>query len=805
MRDPNSGDRTNTHFALKPGTMVAHYRLVEKVGAGGMGEVHLADDTKLQRQVALKFLPATLAYDQEAKTRFTREAQAAAALNHPNIIHVYEVGQFHGRPYFAMEYVSGDPLHRFAHDDPLSVEKVVEMMIQLCEGLAEAHSHGVVHRDIKADNIVVDKKGRPRILDFGLATVTGDVKLTKTGSTLGTVAYMSPEQVSGKQVDQRSDLFSLGVVLYELLTGRTPFKRDSEAATLQAIVNDEPQPLTRYRSDIPEPLCKVVDKLLSKETDFRYQTADGVLPDLRALKAGSSGRTTSVVLPRKRSPLPLIGLIGAVAALVVAVVFWQSWETNAPLDTVPMIAVLPFENLGAPDDEYFADGMTDEVTSRLNTIKGLGVISRTSAIQYKSSDKNLTEIGRELNVGYILAGTVRWSKVGDQVSEDRQMWADTYDRELMKVFQVQADIARQIVGQLGITLVETDHTELASQPTDNPEAYAHYLKGVSVTREPDLWRLENNAAIAQFDSALALDPDFALAYAYKSIAHSWAAFGFLWWQKDTTDHRAMSLASAQKALELQPQLSMGYLAMGTYHNLVERDYDRALEEFSKARSEIHSDAQLIASIALVEWRQGKFGDAQANYRRAVELDPLTAENQYSLAICLSFTNEFDEALEIMDRAIALEPDLAQYYSRKIGLLIDGYGDLEGAKAVLEEAAKHVDVLDVLAEEFLQYGLTEVSTDSLLSSFSGPFRDSVPPGMYYGAVAGAYRAAGQTELMIEYCDSTRIAIEATLPYVTDEHGIYEGLGLAYACLGEAEKAIEAGLKAKEIMSVDDCHW
>jgi len=782
-----------------------------------MGEVYLADDTKLQRQVALKFLPSALANDEEAKSRFMREAQSAAVLNHPNIIHIYEVGQFHDRPYFAMEYVPGDTLHRFAHDDPQSVEEVVEMMLQLCEGLAEAHSHGVVHRDIKADNIVVDKKGRPRILDFGLATVAGDAKLTKTGSTIGTIAYMSPEQVAGKQIDQRSDLFSLGVVLYEMLAGRTPFKRDSEAATLQAIVNDEPQPLERYRSGLPEDLCKIVDKLLSKDPDLRYQSAEGVLPDLRPLRAGSSTKSTPVVLPRKRSPLPLIGLIGVLAVLVVAVIFWKPWETETPVDTVPMIAVLPFENLGAPDDEYFADGMADEVTSRLATIEGLGVISSISAIKYKDSDKSLTEIGQELNVGYILAGTVRWSKVSGQakvritpqlirVADDRQMWAEIYDRELMEVFAVQADIAMQIVQQLGLTLVETDRTGLASQPTDNPEAYAHYLKGVSMTRDPDIGSIRgSNPAIAQFDSALALDPDFALAHAYKSIAHSWEAFGFLWWQKDTTDHRAMSLTSAQKALELQPQLSMGYLAMGTYHNLVGRDYDRALEEFSKARSEIHSDAQLISSIALVEWRQGRFGDAQANYRRAVELDPLTAENQFSLAICLSFTNEFDEALLIMDRAIALEPDQAMYYTRKIGLLIDGYGDLEGAKAVLEEAAKHVDVLEVLAVEFLQYGLTEISNDSLLNSLSGPFRDSVPPGMYYGAVAQAYRTAGQTELMIEYCDSTRIALEAILSYVTNEHGVYEVLGMAYACLGEADRAIEAGLKAKEMMSVDDCHW
>jgi len=816
MQESDSDNKTSTHLALRPGVMVSHYRLIEKVGAGGMGEVYLADDTKLQRKVALKFLPATLADDDEAKLRFTRESQAAAALNHPNIIHIYEVGQMHDRPYFAMEYVPGESLHHFAHDDPQSVDRVVDLMIQLCEGLAEAHSQGVVHRDIKAANIVVDRKGRPRILDFGLATVAGDAKLTRTGSTLGTVAYMSPEQVSGKPVDQRSDLFSLGVVLYELLAGRTPFKRDSEAATLQAIVNDEPQPLTRYRSDVPEPLCKIVEKLLYKNPDLRYQTADGVLPDLRALRAGVSGQSVVMAPPRRKARIGLLSAVGAVVVLAVALGLWRPWQRPESSDKVPMIAVLPFENLGAPDDEYFADGMTDEITSRLAAIQGLGVISRTSAIQYKNTKKSLTEIGDELGANYILEGTVRWSKVGDQprvritpqlirVADDRHLWANNYERKLMEVFEVQADIAEQIVDQLGLTLVEKDRAEPSGKPTDNPEAYAHYLKGVSAIKDPDVTTPVALAAIAQFDSALALDPNFALAYAYKAIAHSWAFFNFNGWQRDSLDHRNMAQRAAEKALELDRQLSLGHLALGTYYNLVERDYDRALEELYKARSEIHSDAQLISAIALVQWRQGRFAEAQANFRRVVELDPLVASNHRNLAACLSFTEDFDEALDVIDRAIALKPDRPGYYAARMWYLIDGWGDTASVRRVFNEASEHVNPVEILGDGFVDYHLADISADSIVSYYNTVYRDSLPPAELYGLAARVYKEEGQTDIATQYCDSARMSIEKVLPLAPDDYGLHAGLGLSLACLGEADRAIEEGLKAKELMSVDDCHW
>lgn len=374
---PTVGDdqeRTRTFTVLTTGMTAGHYRLEGVVGAGGMGEVYRAEDLRLHRRVALKFLPTQLTDDNDSKSRFTREAQAVASLNHPNIITVYEVGDFEGRPFMAMELVEGRSLHQFTQSEQLSIDRIIDIASQMAQGLEHAHKAGVVHRDIKTANVLVDKDWRARILDFGLATVQGSDRITKAGATVGTVAYMSPEQVRGLDVDYRTDLFSLGVVIYELLTGRTPFKHENEAATLHAIVNQLPEPLSRYRSQVPDDFQRIVDKLLQKEPSLRYQTAADLQADLRRLATGHSSSGGSVSASARQ-----------------------------------MIAVLPFDNMGTSEQDYFVDGITDEIASRLARIAELGVISHASAQQYKKTDKRPRDIGRELGVGYILQGTVRWT------------------------------------------------------------------------------------------------------------------------------------------------------------------------------------------------------------------------------------------------------------------------------------------------------------------------------------------------------------------------------------------------------------
>jgi serine/threonine protein kinase len=308
--------------------MVSHYRIIEKIGAGGMGEVYLAVDTKLNRQVALKFLPTNQADDSDTRTRFTREAQSVAKLNHPNIITVYEVGEFSGRPFFAMEYVTGKSLSHYCRNGKLSLAEIIALAIQVCDGLSKAHQIGIVHRDIKPANVVIDSDSRAKILDFGLAAVQGAETITKTGSTLGTIAYMSPEQAQGKELDQRSDLFSFGVVLYELITGQSLFKRENDPATLHAIVNDTPEPLARYRSNVPEELQRIVSKLLERDPGLRYQTAPDVVADLKQLSASSMSQKSSPVQANRLRTWGLTAVIGVVVLISTVTLLWRSNKVN---------------------------------------------------------------------------------------------------------------------------------------------------------------------------------------------------------------------------------------------------------------------------------------------------------------------------------------------------------------------------------------------------------------------------------------------------------------------------------------------
>ena len=398
----SADDGTRTHVTLTSGTMVSHYRIIEKIGAGGMGEVYLAEDTELNRKVALKFLPLHLCQDADCRARFKREAQAAAKLDHPNIVSVFEVGEFQGRPFFSMQHVEGQTLKEVLTGKALSLDRILEIGIQVCEGLNAAHDKGITHRDIKPSNILIDSHGRARIVDFGLASVIGSDHLTKTGSTLGTIGYMSPEQVRGENVDHRTDLFSFGVVLYEMITGHAPFKADSEAATLLAISNTKPELLARFRREVPSEIQIIVDKALDKNVGTRYQHADDLATDLKRL---------STIGVRQQQPRRDLWnryvVTAAVAVLLIVVGYWGvtkflTKDGQKPESARKMLAVLPFENLGSPEDEYFADGITDEITGKLATIRDLGVISRTSTMQYKKTTKNLRQIAKELGVDYIL-------------------------------------------------------------------------------------------------------------------------------------------------------------------------------------------------------------------------------------------------------------------------------------------------------------------------------------------------------------------------------------------------------------------
>jgi serine/threonine protein kinase/tetratricopeptide (TPR) repeat protein len=802
-------DRTQPFVALTAGTSVSHYRIIKKIGSGGMGEVYLAEDTKLDRKVALKFLPPHLCADDDCRKRFTREAQAAAKLSHPNIIHVYEVSEYQGRPFFAMEHVEGRSLREFSSDKELSIEQILELAIQICEGLNDAHEKGVTHRDIKPSNILIDSHGRAKIVDFGLASVVGSDQLTKTGSTLGTVGYMSPEQVKGKEIDHRSDLFSLGVVLYELITRQNPFKRDSEAATLKAVSDDTPHPVARYRADAPDGLQSIIDKSLEKDVRTRYQHADGMLSELMRVKRSlETGLSTTAGVSARRSSSRLwwyaAALVVIAAAIVLIVI--RPWHTETTLDEPDkiMLAVLPFENLGDPEDEYFADGMTDEIIAKLATINALGVTSRTSAMHYKGTNKSLRDIGKELGVDYILEGTIRWDKTGDssrvriipqlvRVHDDVHVWADKYDHIITDIFAIQSDISKRVVEALDITLVAGEQVPLDAKPTNNIEAYGLYLRGMEyLSRSWD----KDDYEIAQemFSRAIALDSTFAAAYANLSRAHT-----IQYWYFDVSKERlAKARQAVEKALRLDPDNAMAHLAMAQYHYHGERKYDQALAELETASRLAPSNAEVYEFQGYVKRRQGKFTEAIDHLLKAIRLNPRSQRSFMNLAGTYLRMRDCQKAEDAYDRAVWIFPEGADPYIGKAWIQYGCYGDIQEARRLLESATR-VDDRPRLAFEITEYDIYarefQVGLDRLIGM---TVPTSVDSAMLYERIGYLYFLKGERDLSAVYYDSARLVLEGREwfgPGVQTSIRLSR-LGIVDARLGRKSEAIQYAKLAVE---------
>ena len=750
--------------------MVSHYRIVEKIGAGGMGEVYLAEDTELERQVALKFLPSHLCQDDDCRKRFKREAQAVAKLDHPNIIHVYEVSEFKGRPFFSMQHVEGQTLKEYSAGKDASIEQILELGIQMCEGLQDAHEKGVTHRDIKPSNILIDSHGRAKIVDFGLASVVGSNQLTKTGSTLGTVGYMSPEQVQGKEVDHRSDLFSLGVVLYGLITGHSPFARDNDMATGQAILTATPHPIARYNSDVSDELQRIVSKCLSKDKQERYQSAADVIADLQALKRIDSTVSTTSSTPQR-----------------------------------PMLVVIPFENLGPSDEEYFTDGITEEITSRLAAVRNLGVISRTSAIQYKQTSKTIKQIGCDLGVNYVLEGTVRWGRSASgtgrvritpqliRVSDDTHLWSERYDRVIDDIFEVQSDIAEQVIQQLNITLFKPERRAIEVKPTENTEAYNAYLRGKDHTRvgaEKEDYLL----ALRMFERAIELDSLFALAYVELADVHTWLCHTY----EHTEEHLSQAKNAIDKALALQPDLPEAHRALGYYYYRGYRDYERALEEFTIAAKGLPNDEQTLESFAWIWRRQGRWEEALRNLRKAFELNPRSAGLVMGLGSTLTNLRRYSEAEFYFDRCIALAPDYKDAYITKAWNYFHWDGNLSRVKATMEKMP-HVDY-----RSFVWIDWFERNYESALRWIALIPTDIFEEQFTFGSKALwaglTYRLMGQTQAALAQFDSARVQLEDEIKKRPDVHHIHSSLGKAYAGLGRKEDAIREGLLGEKLMPV-----
>lgn len=634
MNQPNNSDETQSHTPLGHGTMVSQYAIIDKIGQGGMGEVYLAEDKQLDRKVALKFLPSGLVANDELRTRFVREAKALAKQNHPNIVTVFEVGEFAGRPFFAMEYVSGQTLRHHAESKAEANRTIIEWAIQLCQGLGEAHRNGIIHRDIKSTNVIVDQSGRIKILDFGLAAISGSEELTKTGSTLGTVAYMSPEQVSGREADHRSDLFSFGVVLYELLTGRTPFRRDNEGATLRAIMQDNPEPLTRYKNDVPESLQRIVYKLLEKDVELRYQTAEGVLADLKRLLYDSQSVTGAV-------------------------------KTSQPDKN--SIVVVPFNNISSEaDNDYFSDGLTEEIITDLSGVSEMRVISRSSAMKLKGTDKDVRAIASELNVHYILTGSVR--KAGNNVritaqlidaSNDEQIWGDKYRGTLEDVFEIQEEVSQAIVSTLKVKLTSNEKKQLAARPIEDPRAYEYYLRA---RQELAKWtEVGLDRATEYVKQALEVTGENAQLLALMAyVQYQYVNMG-----TRPATHRDVIEDYLSRALRLDPDLSEALLVQAFMEQTFGDNKQDANIPLKKILEKEPHHAEAMRWLALNYGLMGKTDEALKLAQQSIDLDPLSLQAKTVMSFSQLMSGNFEEVERINRSVYKLDPESPHQKGRMI--------------------------------------------------------------------------------------------------------------------------------------------
>ena len=665
------------------GDIISHYKILKESGSGGMGEVYLAEDTQLRRKVALKFLPSEYTAEPELKARFVREAQAAAALNHPNIITVHEVAEFEKKLYIAMEYVEGQSLKDFIAGKELSLSEVIDIATQISDGLAAAHQAGIVHRDVKPQNILLGNDGRARICDFGLVKLKKDVALTQAGSTLGTVAYMSPEQARGEEVDHRTDIWALGVVLYEMLTGQLPFQGEYEAAIIYQILNAEPKAIQWFRSDVPDSILTLASQLLQKDPANRLSSAKEIIQRLQELP-----------------------------------------HEKAPEEGKKSIAVLYFENMSSEkENEYFCAGMTEDLIIDLSKIQHLKVIPRSDVLPFRSKEVNSRQVGKTLGVHYILEGTVR--KGGNRIRITAQLidvksgfpvWAERYDRLIEDIFDIQIEVSEKIAEALKLSLTESEKRSLAKRPTDDLRAYDFYMRGSEFLSRRG--QKDRQTAIQMFEHALSIDSNFSLAYVALAEAYS---FNYLVYSGDRSSLEKM-MEMNEKALGLDPDLieaqfgiGMVYfhqkrfaVAKGIFEKVLEskNDYYQAcwwlgltsvvLEDYDSA-IRFFKSAAVIKPYSEEPWhfleqsfrRMGKLKAAKEAANKVIELgkrkleaNPKDVAALSRLAVTYATIGENKRALEAVRKVIEIDPN-------------DGVGlyNCAGAYACLgmkEEALKYLE-------------------------------------------------------------------------------------------------------------------
>ncbi len=788
------------------GSKILHYRILQELGAGGMGIVYLAEDEKLHRRVALKFLAKSIQDDADARERLIREARAASALSHPNIVAIHAIETTPERVFIVMEYVEGESLHSLIKRGEITSQRAVELAAQILSALATAHDAGVVHRDIKSDNIVLTPKGQIKVLDFGLARGRDAAAfVTKVGSSAGTPAYMSPEQIQSGEVDHRSDLFSFGVVFYEMLTRRMPFKGEHEAALTYSIVNETPVPLHTHNKSLSRGLENIASKLLEKNPKDRYQSAQEVSDDLRRLGAGEKVKAH----PRRRRRVALV-LLGGILLPLLAI--WIAKGRAPTADTAAsgepgrtMVAVLPFENLGPTDQEYFADGITEEITTHLAKMSGLGVISRTSAMQYKGSSKSLREIGKELGVDYALEGSVRWDKENSnnvrisaqliRINDDTHLWAENFDRVYEQIFALQSEIAQHVAEELDVTLLEPERAALAARPTKNLDAYDLYLRGRE-QNDNATSLVQIDAAIAMIEQAVALDSTFARAQAYLARTYANQYFNGL----HTEEPRLkQAWAKAQIAMRHSGNQPAGHIAMGYYHYYASRDYARALQEFAIAEKMLPNNAEVLEAMGYVQRRQGKWDEAVKNISSAVELDPKTSDRVSNLVQTLIYMRRWDEVDRQIERGLQADPSSLGLQIWQAVVVLTKNGDGATAKEMINQIKPKFGPIATFAAECNIFARDYEAVHRELPSLRAyPGIDTVA---YYVTRGAAYFYQNRQDLKQVYADSALAFMDKKDVGNSDNAQFVAGYAMTLAMADRKDEAKTYMDKAMKMLPIE----